>query len=64
MFHLKLYISVWEQSGNKSDYTGNDDMIETIRQVLSRSEATFIQDMIGAVSLMAILVVLLHLPSF
>ncbi|APX25263.1 hypothetical protein Ga0080559_TMP4467 [Salipiger profundus] len=39
-------------------------MIETIRQVLSRSEATFIQDMIGAVSLMAILVVLLHLPSF
>jgi len=38
--------------------------MKTLRQVLSRSDATLVHDMIGGVSLVVILLGALHLPSF
>ncbi|APZ54353.1 hypothetical protein Ga0080574_TMP4019 [Salipiger abyssi] len=39
-------------------------MIDTLRKVLTRAESTLLQDMIGGVSLVVILLGALHLPSF
>ena len=39
-------------------------MFTTLRRIVSRNEATLLQDMIGALSLVIILVAGLHLPSF
>ena len=49
--------------GNKCQ-TGITTMLDTLRQALSRAEATLIQDLIGGISLVVILVGALHLPSF
>ncbi len=45
-----------------STHTGKAKMIDTIRTTMSRSNATLVTDMIGAVSLVVILVGALHLP--
>lgn len=39
-------------------------MIETLRRAMTRSDNTLLQDMIGALCLVVILVGGLHLPSF
>lgn len=39
-------------------------MMDQIKTVIARADRTLVQDAIGAVSLMTILVVALHIPGF
>ncbi|MGZ2257807.1 hypothetical protein [Roseobacter sp. A03A-229] len=39
-------------------------MLTQIKSIASRSQATLLQDMVGAMALVVMLVVGLHLPSF
>ncbi len=52
-----------QQENTHSTHTGNAKMIETIRTTMSRADnSSLVTDMIGAVSLIVILVGALHLP--
>ncbi len=52
-----------QQENTHSMHTGNAKMIETIRTTMSRADnSSLVTDMIGAVSLIVILVGALHLP--
>jgi len=39
-------------------------MIDHVKTVIARADRTFVQDAIGAVALMTIFVVSLHIPGF
>ncbi len=52
-----------QQENTHSTHRGNATMIDTIRTTMSRADNTsLVTDMIGAVSLIVILVGALHLP--
>lgn len=54
-----------KQQHKQSHYEGKDKpMIEQIKTTIERSRATLLSDAIGALALMVILVVGLHLPNF
>jgi hypothetical protein len=54
-----------KQQQKPSHYEGKDKpMIEQIKTTIERSRATLLSDAVGALALMVILVVGLHLPNF
>jgi hypothetical protein len=54
-----------QQMTDPSDHKGKDrPMIEQIKTTIAESRATLLSDAIGAMALMVILVVGLHLPNF
>jgi hypothetical protein len=54
-----------KEQQKQSNHKGKDlPMIEQIKTTVERSRATLLSDAIGAMALMVILVVGLHLPNF